>query len=571
MILPIKGVAPFDNKEKQLTQIGTWGTVTTLKENVDIVKRFVAHHKSLGARVMYLYFDDPADPAIEVVRPIEGVIIVKCDENYWKGRRPDAHQKRQKINANAAYKSSSVDWLIHLDADELLYCKTPISAELDEVPKAQNVIRVSVAEAFSGTQGGKHIFRFALPKNDRGQKLGLMIYGEEYPLLVRGLLSHTDGKYFVRSSSEAMNLTIHAPFVNGKRNHGTTSKSISLLHFHGDNEENWIRSVRRRLDSGAYQKKFIDDRRAAGKVEGMARNEYLNYIINTQGEDGLRQFYRRICTFDKSKRPLRRANALLKLDLWIPNKIETYFPGSHKVSTQYVRVNNSTSRLEAGVLFRGIKMIVSPEDNYTEKMLTSGREVETEELNIIQKLVSGRNVGFLDMGAKVGVYSLLTSKYASEGSEVLAFESIPAMANKLQRNIALNSMENIMVHRVTLGENKEKETGGRHPTSGLVDELGGALKHPDTLEVQMCALNSFMEKQVAERLTILRVGIEFAEPGPLFAFVESVLRTAWPEYILCNHADTDISSRNPEKLFSLTQYTVEAKFKNNTLLRRCNY
>jgi hypothetical protein len=110
------------------------------------------------------------------------------------------------------------------------------------------------------------------------------------------------------------------------------------------------------------------------------------------------------------------------------------------------------------------------------------------------------------------------------------------------------------------------------PDAILIPKFSTAedMKHRDTSEALMCALNYFMEKQVAERLNILRVDIAFVETNRLSIFVESALRTAWPEYILCNHANTDISGQNSEKLFSLTQYTVEAKFKNNTLLRRCN-
>lgn len=305
----------------------TWAVVATVKEDIDTIKAFVAHYKSIGAGEIHLFFDDPEDPARRIAASVPGVHVTSCDAAHWKGKRPAAHQTRQKINANLAYGRVGTDWIIHLDADELLHSVQPISEVLAGLEPDTVVGGVVPAEAMvSAEEDGSSLFRLPLPRNARGDRIGHAVYGELYPLLHGGLLSHTAGKFFVRTGRKDVQLTIHAPFLARVRETGQRLADVHLLHLHGDDEDKWIASVQRRLDRGAYQAKFIDDRRGAGRVDGLARNAYLRRLIDEEGEEGLRRFFQAVCHYEPRKRALRRANALLRVRLDLPGKVRTWFP-----------------------------------------------------------------------------------------------------------------------------------------------------------------------------------------------------------------------------------------------------
>ncbi len=558
----------------------SWGTVTTLKESPENVKRFVAHHLAIGAQQIVLFFDDPEDPAAELVTHLDRVTVVLCDDEHWIDRRPAAHQKRQKINANIAYQSTKLDWIIHLDADELIHARMDVARALAVVPPSQQVVRLPVAESFAGTQRGRNIFRYALPNSKKGREVGDRVYGEAYSILDGGLLSHRAGKHFVRTGQPDMALSIHGPFQHGTRDEGELAKDMTLLHLHSYDEDEWVGSVQRRLKRGAYQKKNNDDKRGAGKTaDGLGRNAYLNRIIETEGEAGLRAFHRRVCRFDKDKRPLRRMGALLRVDLWEAEKNATFFPGSAPVAARSFRFDAAKGHFLAEVDFRGTRMVVFPDDNYTDHELARGIEVEKEELNSIQALVSGKSVVLYDIGANSGIYSLMVARSASDESRIHAFEPNPEMMARLQHNIELNGFDQIRTHGVALAGEDGTAQLYLHSNLGQASLLGSSAAGDDSknissgnsISVSLKPLKAFVEERKPGVLYVLKIDIEGAEPLCLIPFFQSAPRITWPDFILYEHAHTDKWQTVPEQVFPEGAYEVYQKFASNTLLRRSDF
>jgi len=79
---------------------------------------------------------------------------------------------------------------------------------------------------------------------------------------------------------------------------------------------------------------------------------------------------------------------------------------------------------------------------------------------------------FLDVGANVGLYSLLFG--AEGGISVHAFEPAPTTFTELQRNIALNSSDMIQAHQLAASDQRGQVS------FGLVHELSGANSILDT-------------------------------------------------------------------------------------------
>lgn len=550
--------------------VPSWSVVATVKEDIGTIKAFISHYKTLGASVIHLFFDDPDDPAADLAGTVPGVVVTRCDDRFWRGARPPTHQARQKHNANLAYRRCGSDWLIHLDADELLYAQRPFAVLLGGLDPAQRAARVVPAEAMvAPRKDGISFFRLPLPDTARGRRIGERVYGDINRFLEHGFLSHTAGKCFVRTGLSGIALSIHAPFADGTRMVPPTLPQAFLLHLHGDDEDRWIAAVGRRLATGAYQAKFHDARSKGRGSEGPGRNAFLTNLMQREGEEGLRRFFRAVCVFDESKRPLRRHGLILKLRLWLPEKVETCFPGSHEVVARDLLVDPCTGCLEARVESRGNQMIVSLEDNYTEIMIARGTEAETEELDEITRLVAGRRVVFWDVGGNAGVYSLTVARNAASESAIIAFEPNPTMARRFLRNVDLNGFRNIRLEQVALGA-AEGETRLALPGNlgQATTRKGAAAETPDAIAVPLRELGPYVMAVPRGDLNVLKIDIEGAEPDCLVPFFANVPRGHWPDVVLYEHAHADTWGVAPEALFPEDFYRVRRKFRHNTLLER---
>jgi FkbM family methyltransferase len=61
---------------------------------------------------------------------------------------------------------------------------------------------------------------------------------------------------------------------------------------------------------------------------------------------------------------------------------------------------------------------------------------------------------FIDVGANIGYYSLLAAKLVGTSGRVYAIEASPDIADRLERNIALNGFENVRVIRAAATDHR---------------------------------------------------------------------------------------------------------------------
>ncbi len=544
----------------------TWSIVATVHENADVVRNFVAHHLILGADEIILYFDDPEDPVMEDVASLERVTTVSCDSFHWKNARPSTHQARQKHNSNHAYRVAKTDWITHIDADELITATGSIARILARSNPETHVLRLLPVEAFAHPRDSvTTVFRRALSNDRRGRRVGLEAYGEEYPLLNRGLLSHVAGKFFVRTNIEGMVLSIHAPWISGARAEGQFQEDMLLLHLHGNSEDEWLSKVHHRMKSGVYQAAFHDARKRAEKVDGRALNAHLQHLFDVGGEDGLRAFFRRVSTFNRSKRKLRRHGLLVKKRLWSAEKVAAVFGQTSHVSN--LKPRDDTGELEGDIVLGNVAMRICLEENYSEIRLGQGAPDEEAEMATICDLVRDRSVDFYDIGANVGLYSLIVADAASPDSTIIAFEPNPRMADKFERNCALNPHLKVTLHRCALGE-KEGEAQLSAPGNPGQATILPAAQGTGSFTVPLRPLKSFVTPAIKPRVSVFKVDIEGAEPLCLAPFFEEADRALWPDYILYEHAHTDVWPLPPEEVFPPEVYEIRQIFETNTLLQQ---
>jgi hypothetical protein len=115
--------------------------VTLLKNPGPLLDSYITYHLDAGFDHMFLFFDDPDDPAIPEAQKYCGVTVIRNDEALWRElEKTEMYQNddirqfaRTQLNARqppiveyaiGLALREKFDWLLHIDCDELFYSPT---------------------------------------------------------------------------------------------------------------------------------------------------------------------------------------------------------------------------------------------------------------------------------------------------------------------------------------------------------------------------------------------------------------------------------------------------------------
>ncbi len=269
-----------------------WGTVSLIKAPASAILRFAAHHLDLGASAVHVYLDD-ADPALCDALPRHPALhVTACDAAWWarqKKPRMPAHQMRQAWVASQCYaQATGLDWLAHIDVDEFLLPSRPVHDVLAEVPNDHAGLLLHPVEMLaepvpSTTARFKTTARMA--RQDKS------VLTELYPTfgahLRGGYISHLEGKMFARTGIAGLRVGVHGLTLNGAavENRGV-SADIRLGHAHAPDWDSFRAHLDFRMARGSYRK---------SEDEGFRLRDVLAYLLETDGEPGLRAFFDEVC------------------------------------------------------------------------------------------------------------------------------------------------------------------------------------------------------------------------------------------------------------------------------------
>ena len=108
--------------------------VTTLRNAAPVLDSFIRYHRAVGFDHLFLFFDDPDDPALHTAQCYAGVTAIPNDERLhrrWKSSTlyetrfaASEVMARQGLNFEVALhlaQEQGIDWLLHIDHDELFF------------------------------------------------------------------------------------------------------------------------------------------------------------------------------------------------------------------------------------------------------------------------------------------------------------------------------------------------------------------------------------------------------------------------------------------------------------------
>lgn len=229
--------------------------VTICREPPEVVRRFAAWHRHLGADAVCILFDDPDDPVIPEMERFPWLRAVRCDAEFWAGlglSRDDPFAVRQVAALTHAYRSVTAGWVAVLDADELFHFGgRGFSDVLADLPAAVRGVRVRTAEymvAGPDLADGLLHFRMAMSKPQASA-----VYREAgrffRPSL--GLIGHDVGKSITRAGLRIRRMRPHWAAAGREQDltdlHLGPADGAWLLHFITSGYAQWRAKLDRRM------------------------------------------------------------------------------------------------------------------------------------------------------------------------------------------------------------------------------------------------------------------------------------------------------------------------------------
>ena len=316
-------------------------TVSTIKASLKITLAFVHYHLNIGVDHMYLYFDDPEDPAIEVLKEYKRVSCFDGNKVGWRGSwglRKMTFNFKQNRNATKAFKIAKkvgFKWIFHIDSDELIYTKIPLKEFLSGIPKDVQTLCFNNLEAVPNALSAPNGFHdISLFKNQpiklvegKGQKEVALLderdenkYEETHQEFINkkeqaiqmGCTKPFEPMYYNGYKSGKSITKTNAPIVL-LRNHfpqlkkGKLLKSIFvshgwILHFDGWTFSSWYDKWER-----------VCNQYRNGWKAGPKRKEQMDTFLkmySAKDIEGLRVYYKKLHFVDKKDEQI-----LLKLDM----------------------------------------------------------------------------------------------------------------------------------------------------------------------------------------------------------------------------------------------------------------
>lgn len=164
---------------------------------------------------------------------------------------------------------------------------------------------------------------------------------------------------------------------------------------------------------------------------------------------------------------------------------------------------------------------------------------------------------FIDIGANVGVYSLMASKSLGDHGKILAIEPNPITFDRLAANVALNA----------ISADVSLEAVGVGPQEGTLmltlhhNNLGQASANPDfegeEISVPSHRLSTLLKRHNIQKIDILKIDIEGFEDEALIPFFTEANPGLFPRWIIIEKSEHQWQSDLLECLKSKTYQLIE--------------
>jgi len=180
------------------------------------------YHLSLDVDYIFLRVEETPELS-NLLNKYNDKVIVEYDNNVNKRDNYWSQMDRQKKFVNGVIskcKELSVNWLLHIDSDELIWCSKPIREIVSSVNKDVDNISIKNYEAVYPSDSLSNPFL------------------ETNTFIQKGLLAYANGKSIGRISNK---LYSNGPHLFTGKNFNIGQNLLAILHFESPTFESWYK------------------------------------------------------------------------------------------------------------------------------------------------------------------------------------------------------------------------------------------------------------------------------------------------------------------------------------------
>lgn len=206
---------------------------------------------------------------------------------------------------------------------------------------------------------------------------------------------------------------------------------------------------------------------------------------------------------------------------WLANKVKAF----------YNRKNRPPVIAEA----LGFDVELEPTECVDGALLFYPQIYDRREIAILKNALEEGDT-FVDVGANIGIYSLIASRIVGNQGRVISIEADPYSSGKLRNNVSRNRINNIKIQQ--FGVSDRNETLSLHQQ--MTGNRGGStfVGSGDGVKVDCRPLLEILDMENVSQVAALKIDIEGFEEKVLRAFFREANRSLYPRLIIaeCNPA-----------------------------------
>lgn len=180
----------------------------------------------------------------------------------------------------------------------------------------------------------------------------------------------------------------------------------------------------------------------------------------------------------------------------------------------------------------GVDIVLEPFlDKGVEASIFRTGTYERGTLSVIQNVLKPGD-RFVDVGANVGLMSLVAAKTIGASGRVDSFEPLPEIRRLLKLSIEQNQFANIFLHELALGSTPSQMTIHRHPEVNRGSaSLAWTNQVNDTLDIRLETLDRTIFDFSSQPIAMMKIDVEGWELEVLRGGVSALARE--PQPVLC--------------------------------------
>lgn len=178
-------------------------------------------------------------------------------------------------------------------------------------------------------------------------------------------------------------------------------------------------------------------------------------------------------------------------------------------------------------------------------------EYEEKEIKFVEHFLKRGDV-FIDVGANIGLFSLVASKQVNEEGVVYAFEPIKKNYDKLTNHIRLNNSKNVTVEKLAVSNSQtdiKLYLNEQDKNNGMATAYADTYTYTES--VSSTSLDLYLANKHLRPVALIKIDIEGGEYSALLG-MQALLKKDKPVLLIEINTDTPYDQKNLESfLFDL--------------------